>query len=480
MPSLVQAETTLYEQIAADIADRIRTRVVQPGERLPSVRKLSSQKRVSVSTVLQAYMKLEDMGLVEARPQSGYYVRQRLRSQPPEPSIHRAVWQPSQVSVISAVQDLLKAVQDTSIVPLGGASPDPAILPTNRLYKKLISVVRHAGPETNTYEFSAGNAELRRQIALRSADWEGRLTADDIITTAGCTEALSLCLRAVARPGDTVAVESPSYFGVLQIIEGLGMKALHIPTDPRTGICLDGFAQACRDYPVRACLVMPNAHNPLGCTMPDNAKQEFVALAEQYGVPVIEDDIYGDLFFGSERPRTLKTFDTTGNVLLCSSFSKTISPAFRVGWTAPGAWYEKVQRLKVTTTLASPTLLQLTIAGFLRDGGYDHHLRSMRKACAQQIERTTQAIAEFFPAGTSITRPGGGFVLWVQMPVTVDALRLQRQALERGISIAPGPIFSARNDYTNCIRINCGYTWSASHEEALRTTGLLAASMTQQ
>lgn len=476
-PIAEQTEESLYEQIAAEMAEKIRSRMVQPGERLPSVRKLSAQKRVSISTVLQAYLKLENMGLVEARPQSGYYVRHHIRSLPPEPPIHRASWQPSHVSVISAVQDLLKALQNPSTVPLGAASPDPMILPTTRLYKKLASVVRNASPNTNTYEFTTGTAELRRQIALHSADWQGKLKADDIIITAGCTESLSLCLRAVARPGDTIAVESPCYFGVLQIIEGLGMQALHIPTDPRTGICLEGFAKACRDYPIRACLVMPNAHNPLGSIMPDDAKQHLVGIAERYSIPIIEDDIYGDLCFSSERPRTLKTFDTTGNVLLCSSFSKTISPAFRIGWTAPGAWYEKVVRLKMTTTLASPTLLQLAIADFLRDGGYDHHLRTMRKACAHQIERYSQAIAEFFPSGTKITRPGGGFVLWVQLPEKVDTLLLQQKALESHISIAPGPIFSARNDYTNCVRINCGYKWSATLENALRTIGSLASSI---
>lgn len=472
-----QDATSLYERIAVEIAERIRSGVVQPGERLPSVRKLSIQKRVSISTVLQAYLKLEDMGLVEARPQSGYYVRHHIRSLPPEPAINRTSWQPSQVSVISAVQDLIKAFQDTSIIPLGAASPDPAILPTTRLYKKLASIVRNAPLSTNTYEFTTGNPELRRQIALHSADWQGKLTAEDIIITAGGTESLNLSLRAVARPGDTIAVESPSYFGVLQIIEGLGMKALHIPTDPRDGICLEGFEKACRDFPIRACLVMPNVHNPLGSIMPDSAKQHLVSIAERYGVPLIEDDIYGDLCFSSERPRTLKTFDTTGNVLLCSSFSKTISPAFRIGWTAPGIWYEKVVRLKMTTTLASPTLLQLAIASFLRDGGYDHHLRSMRKAYSQQIDRYSQAIAEFFPDGTKVTRPEGGFVLWVQLPEKVDALLLQRQALERHISIAPGPIFSARNDYTSCVRINCGYTWSATLENALRTIGSLASAM---
>ncbi len=468
----------LYEAIASELAERIRQAIVRPGERLPSVRRLSEQKRVSISTVLQAYIRLEDMGLVESRPQSGYYVRSNRRALP-EPAMHRAPLRPSSVSVVTAVRSMLDALQDPDVVPLGAASPNPSLLPTTRLYRTLANVARSAPVESNIYDKTAGTSELRRLIAFRSSDWGGSLTGEDIIITAGCTESLSLCLRSVIRPGDTVAIESPSYFGVLQIIEGLGLKALHIPTDPREGICVDHFERACRGYAIRACVVMPNFHNPLGSLMPDEKKREFVAIAARFSVPIIEDDIYGDLHFDRQRPRTLQSFDTEGNVLLCSSFSKTLSPDFRIGWTAPGQYYDKVLRTKMTSTLATNTLLQHTVARFLRDGGYDHHVRGMRKTLLIQIERAVQTIARHFPQGTGVTRPSGGFVLWVALPAGVDALLLQQQALEEKISIAPGPVFSAETDFTNCIRLNCGCAWSEQIEQALVRIGHLASSQLQ-
>lgn len=471
---LHEQEAHLYERIAAELAERIHRAIVKPGERLPSVRRLSQQQGVSISTVLQAYIKLEDMGLVESRPQSGYYVRHRQRALR-EPAMHRAPLRPSSVSVVSAVRALLDASQNPAIVPLGAATPDPALLPSAKLYRTLASVVRTASPELNSYGSTAGANELRRLVAFRSLDWGGSLSTDDIIVTTGCTESLSLCLRAVTRPGDTLAVESPSYFGVLQIIEGLGLKALHIPTDPRDGMCISHFEEACRRYPIRACLLMPNFHNPLGALMPDGKKRELVAIASRYNVPIVEDDTYGDLHFERQRPRNLKSFDTEGNVLLCSSFSKTLSPDFRIGWTAPGRYYEQVLRLKMTSTLASPSILQHTIAHFLRDGGYDHHVRGMRKTLSIQIERAAETIARYFPPGTGVTRPLGGFVLWVELPTGVDALLLQQQALEENISIAPGPVFSAENDFSNCIRINCGCVWSDTVEQALIRLGELAS-----
>lgn len=468
-------ETFLYEHLAGSIRRLIDGGTLRPGDRLPSVRRLSRERGVSIATVLQAYRMLEDHRLVEARPQSGFYVRAAVRHRPVEPRISAPSPDPCAVSIGDLVVDVLESMADGSMVPLGAALPSPELLPTARLNRMLASVARQAGVEGNTYRLPQGDLDLRTEIARRSLEWGCSLAPDDLLITTGCMEALSLSIRAVASAGDTVAVESPAYFGVLQLLESLHIKALEIPTCPRNGLMVDALEEALRTRPVRACLVTPNFQNPLGSRMPEEAKQALVRLLARHEIPLIEDDLYGDLSFAPPRPRSLKAYDHEGNVLHCGSFSKTLAPGYRVGWLAPGRYLGAVKRIKYATTIATAALPQMALAAFLRKGGYDHHLRRLRRALSQNLERMTHAVAEFFPEGTRVSRPGGGFVLWVEMPEAVDALALYRRARERGISIAPGPIFSPSGGYRHCVRLNGGYPWSDRIEEALHTLGRLAS-----
>jgi DNA-binding transcriptional MocR family regulator len=465
----------LYEQVAARVEKMIEQGVLRPGEKVPSVRQLSERQKVSMSTAFQAYFLLESKGLIESRPRSGFYVSHKFRELPPEPARTRPSLAATEVGVDELVARVFTAAGDPEFVPLGAATPSTALLPVNRLRKLTIDLVRSRAEEALAYDYPPGNAALRRQIARRSIDWSGSLTADEIVTTSGCLEGLNLSLRAVARPGDTIAIETPTYFGVLQAIESLGLKALEIATDPRTGICLDALERALNRHRVKACLVVPNFNQPLGSLMPDDRKEALVAMMSDRGIPLIEDDLYGDLYFGTERPRTLKSYDREGMVLHCSSFSKTIAPGYRVGWAAPGKFRDQVERLKYMTSVATASLPQMVIAEFLKDSAYDRHLRSLRHAFAVQTQLTAQAVAGSFPEGTRVTRPQGGFVLWVEMPESVDSLDLHRRALERKISIAPGPIFSANGRYRNFIRLNCGYPWSDRIEHAIATLGTLAS-----
>jgi DNA-binding transcriptional MocR family regulator len=294
------------------------------------------------------------------------------------------------------------------------------------------------------------------------------------VVTIGCTEALNLSLRAVTKPGDTVALESPAYFGFLQIIQSLNLKVLEVPTDPRTGICLDAMRDALEHHDVKAVLVMPSYQNPLGSCMPDEKKEQLYRLLAEFDVPAVEDDIYGDLHFGERRPKPLKAWDTDGRVLLCSSFGKTLAPSLRVGWCAPGRYLERVRRLKFTNTLGSPVVLQKTVSDFLRNGGYDHHLRSLRRAYQNQLHLFSQAVLRHFPEGTRLSRPQGGFILWIELPPGVDTLRLHRDAWKHRINIAPGALFSVKDRYRNCLRLNCGLPWNEAIESAVRTIGELA------
>ncbi|MBD3880890.1 PLP-dependent aminotransferase family protein [Phormidium tenue FACHB-886] len=473
-PPRASSSNPLYEQVADRIAKLIQQGTLRAGDRIPSVRQLRSQLGVSVSTVLEAYRLLESEGLIEARPQSGYYVRITQGDLPPEPSISTPGDVATVVGVGSLVSEILAAARDPDRVPLGASGASPLLLPTLKLNQILAKVARHAEPSTNLYDLPPGNETVRRRIARRSLGWGGSLTAEDLIITCGCMEAINLCLKAVARPGDTIAIESPVFYGFLQILESLGMKALEIPTHPRDGVSLTALEAAIQTHSVKACLFTPSFSNPLGCCMPEEKRQQLAELLRRSQIPLIEDDIFGELYFGDRRPKPVKAFDTEGWVLLCSSFSKDLAPGYRVGWTAPGRFNPLVQRLKHASTIANPTLPQLAIAEFLQSSGYDHHLRQLRKAYAAQTQQVIQAIGQFFPEGTKVTRPQGGFLLWVELPEAIDSLALYRQAMEQKISIVPGLIFSASQKYQNCIRLNCGNPWSEELEKGLATLGHLA------
>lgn len=470
-------ESFLYERVATSITRLIDVGTLKPGDRLPSVRRFSKKHGVSISTVLQAYRHLEDNRLVEARPQSGFYVRPQVRNRPTEPKISRPPLAPKEVDVSDLVMEVFETATDPDIVPLGAAIPSPDLLPTMKLNRVLASVARRAGYESNTYLLPQGHEPLRHEIARRALDWGCTLARDEIIITCGCLQAVSLSLRAVARAGDTIAVESPAYFGVLQLIESLHMKTLEIPTCPRDGIDVDALEVALQRKSVSACLVTPNFQNPLGSKMPEANKKALVELLERYETPLVEDDLYGDLYFEPPRPKSLKAYDRTGNVLQCGSFSKTLAPGYRIGWVVPGRFLDQVRRIKLATTISTAAPIQIAIAEFLQKGNFEYHLRSLRRAFACNLERMTQAIGEFFPEGTLVTRPKGGFVLWVELPENQKALDLYRRACRHKISIAPGPIFSSTGQYDHCFRLNGGYPWSSRIEEALETLGKLATKL---
>jgi DNA-binding transcriptional MocR family regulator len=468
--------TLLFERVAEKLREAIAAGILAPGDRLPSVRELALQERVSVSTVLQAYQLLEAKDLVSARPQSGHYVRLPVRPPPaPEPAISRPSRRAAEPEVSDLVRRVYAAARDERLVQLGAAVPSTKLLPAKPLNRVLAALAREVGEVGLEYDMPPGWPPLRQQLSRRSLSWGCALSADDFITTCGASEAVSLCLLAVTRPGDIVALESPAYYGTLRVVEALGLRALEIPTHPRDGIQLDALAEALRRHPVRAILVVTNFSNPLGTVMPDERKQELVELVRRAEVPLIEDDIYGDLHFGPLRPRAAKAWDKEGWVMLCGSFSKTLAPGWRVGWAAPGRFSEQVELLKFAQTVATPTLLQMAIAELLQAGGYDRHLRQLRRALFGQMERMRETLSQAFPEGTRITRPDGGTLLWVQMPDGADALALHAEALERGIAIAPGPIFSATGTgYPSCIRINTGIPDDERIHTALRTLGEIA------
>jgi DNA-binding transcriptional MocR family regulator len=448
-----------YELLANHLSRQIEIGAYSPGYRIPSVRQASKEQGLSISTVLQAYQLLEDQGWIEARPQSGYYVRLRTTGPAPEPPVSAPPLEPSQVGI----NDLaLRMVHDSAvpgIIQLGAALPDPDLLPHQKLNKLMAAILKHGDARLNLCGIPEGIEELRIAVVQRAARAGAQLNPDEIIVTNGAMEALNLALRAVCQPGDLVAVESPTYFGMFQALESLQLRVLEIPTHHQTGINLEALRFALEHYPVKALMLIPNFSNPLGSIMPEGNKRLLAALLEEYDIPLIEDDIYGELHFDDARPQSVKKYDTQGRILLCSSFSKDISPSFRVGWIAPGRYYEKVRRMKMALNLGTAILPQMTIASFLSSGGYDHYLRRLRREYAQRVGQMSQFVHNHFPEGTRVTCPRGGFVLWVQLPGAVDSLAIYQPALEAGISIAPGYMFSTTQKYRGYIRLNAAY-WS--------------------
>lgn len=462
-----------YAEVAERIESLIEKKILKVGDKLLSVRALSKEQGISLSTAFQAYYALESKGLIEARPQSGYYVKYSAEHTLDLPQ----VCEPPDDAVPVSVDDMINSVyldlRSDKILNFSMAAPSFSLLPVAKLNKAVMHTLRESKTSCTNYEHVQGNISLRKQIARQAFNWGGTLREDDIVVTAGCVEALSLCVKAVTKPGDAVAIESPTYFAIFQVMESHGLKVVEIPTDPLTGVDLDYLEKAIPKFDIKACLFVNNFNNPLGSCMPDANKKRLVDMLAKKEIPLIEDDIYGELYFGKNRPKTCKSFDKKGLVLHCASFSKSLAPGYRIGWAIPGKFKEKVIRLKRMHTVSTNTLAQAAIANFLSNGRYELHLRHLRKALHTQSLKYVQAISEYFPEDTRITRPQGGFTLWIEMNKKADAYKLHKRALKHNIGIAPGQIFSSQGRFENCFRISYGEPWSDKIEDGIKMLGKL-------
>lgn len=467
----------LYLQVADGIEKMIAGEVLRIGDKLPSVRVLSEEYGISMGTAFQAYYHLEGKGLIEARPKSGYYVRFNHRRFPAVPQMLQPAPVTTDVTVQEMVMRILKDMNSDEVVNFALASPAIELLPAAKLNKSVVHALRNGKDHCIGYENTQGNPELRKQIARLAFNWGGRIRPDEVVVTTGCMEAIGLSLRAVTNAGDTVAVESPAYFGIYQVIESLGLKVVEIPSDPATGPDLSSLEQAIRKLGVRAIILVPNFNNPAGSCMPDEHKKRLVEIITQHEIPLIEDDIYGELYFGRHRPKTCKYYDTSGLVMHCSSLSKSLAPGYRIGWVLPGRFYERVSALKQMHTISSPTLTQAAMAHFLSIGRYEYHLKHLRKALHTQSLRYIQGIMQYFPEDTRISRPQGGFVLWVELDPSIDTYQLCMEALRHQVSIAPGRIFSNSCNYSHYLRIGYGSPWNEKVEKGLKTLGNLVKKM---
>lgn len=460
----------LYQTVAGALEQAIRCGSLRSGDRLPSVRQICQQHGVSASTATLAYRWLENRGLVEARPKSGYFVAPRPQALP-EPELDARMGEAGFVTPDDLTRQYLLAANEPGAMPSFRVQCGRGLLPEAKL-RQLTASINRRHPEFASRVEIGGSLALRREIARRAVHSGVRLHPDELILTNGGMEAMHIALRSVAKAGDTIALESPTYFMLLEVIESLGMRSLEIPSHPRDGLSIEALDLATRTPgAVRACVVIPNFQNPVGSLMPVENKRRLVALAAERGITLIESDIYGELHFGDERPCALKRFDVRDEVILCSAFTKAVAPGYRVGWMAPGRHFRACQSMKFRTSAAGVQLQQEVIAEFLADGGYDHHMRRLRAALKVQAQAMVDAIARYFPPGCRLSRPRGGLVLWVELPPQVDSRKVFEQARRELIGIAPGATFSCSSRFDHFIRLHYGDPWTPLLDMRLKRLG---------
>ncbi|HLT91919.1 MAG TPA: PLP-dependent aminotransferase family protein [Woeseiaceae bacterium] len=467
----------LYRQVIDLIAGNIESGALRPGDRLPSLRRMSERIGVSVPTVRQAYLELERQRRIESRPQSGYYVRAFAANELVQ-GARRPSSRPVPVGCRSLMDRVFDGIHRPGVLPFAITNPCMARPAARALHRTMKRVMSRAEERSLGYAPGFGDPGLRRQIAYRYLHTVGgTVEPEEICVTNGGQEALLLALTAIAGPGDVIAVESPTYHGVLELIDSLGMLAVEVPTCPGEGVQVEALRQTLDACPVRACVFSTTLNNPLGVSMPEARRRELVRLVEARDVALIEDDVYGELLFDGSRPRPAAFFARKGNVLTVGSFSKTAAPGYRIGWLLTGRHRERISRLKRSYSCTSGLLQQLTLAEFLASGEYDRYLRSLRPVLRCNAERMRAAVACHFPAETRTSKPVGGAVLWLELPGGIDTEVLFERALEEGISIAPGRIFSPSNRYRNCIRLSFGHPWTDAVDDGLARLGALVSGL---
>jgi DNA-binding transcriptional MocR family regulator len=465
------AREVLYLKIANTIQEQIFSETLKIGDKLPSIRAFQKLHNVSMNTIKQAFLELESKSLIESRPKSGFYVSKTSNRKLLIPSMNKLKLSEQKTTSEDLITKVFDSLSDKDITRFSIGVPDPSLLPIAKLNKGLAKVVRNLAKSGTSYEPVQGSANLRRNVAKWAIVLEGKLTEDDFVTTSGAMNAIFNCLMAVTKRGDTIAIESPVYFGIIQIAQNMGLNIIELPTHPTTGVDLEALKKVI--HKVDVCCFMSNFSNPLGSLMPDEHKKELVKMLTHHNIPLIEDDLYGNLFFGTVRPKPCKYYDEAGIVMWCGSVSKTLAPGYRVGWVAPGKFKDKIIRQKMAQTVCMPSLYQEVIADFLEHGRYDHHLRNLRSTLYTNSLHFQRTIEDHFPENTKISQPQGGSFLWLELDKSIDTAVLYDTAIQQKIGFAPGRIFTQHDQYHNCMRLNFGLEWKEKVELDLKRLGQL-------
>lgn len=462
-----------YEEVANKVTGIIKNLNLKAGERVPSVRQVSKDLQVSMATVFQAYHLLEAKGLIISRPRSGYFVNAAVKNTLIQKPPGKYIPLPSQVTLNNMIANMLKNIREFGVVNFSIVAPVNELLPISRMSKAVRDTLKDITGDSFQYPLIEGHPRLVKQIALQTFDWEKSLATDDILVTNGCIEAINLCLDAIAKPGDIILVESPTPYGILQCLESRNLLALEIITHPDTGLDIDQLELAITQHKIAACVLTTVCNAPIGCVMPKENIIRLVQLLSRHNIPLIEDDALGDLSFSHDRPLPAKAYDETNNVMYCASFSKTLGSGFRIGWVSGGRYHEQVKRLKYISNFFTNGILQDAIGRFLETGLYNAHVKGMKTALQQNLARYMDSINRYFPDEVKIAAPKGGFSIWLELPAHIDAWELHRRALQEGIGICPGQIFSTSSQYDNYIRINFCPIWNTKIDHHLEKLALL-------
>ncbi len=441
-----------YKAIAEQIIEDIRSGKLAHGSRMPSLRKMSDLQGVSLTTTLNCYHMLEELGWIVAKPQSGFYISRPLAEQatPELPQFK------SQLREISTQESAITYRPGTyEPGPLGISQINPELMPTEALQRSLKRGIKRLDLDIHAYPDRQGLRRLRYALEQHFSGYGFPFQANELVITNGCIDAVRIGLEAVSQPGDGIAISSPCFSGLLELLAGLDRRVVEIPCTPE-GIDLEQFEHHLKQGTIKAGLFSTSHMNPQGISMSPQQKQALAELANQYQIPVIEDDIYMELGHGKVMPLPAKYWDRGGYVLWCASISKTLTAGFRLGWCLPGRFLPSYLRLHGISHFGVSTPIQSAIADFISTGQYQSHLNKVRNQLRQNIRDYTQLLVERLPACSRISQPEGGMVIWLQIP-GLDSKALWQQACNTGLDLRVGPAFTTLPLYQDCLRINTGW-----------------------
>jgi DNA-binding transcriptional MocR family regulator len=464
----------IYINLANKIILMIDNGIYKIGDKLPSLRSLEKTHNVSVGTIIQAFNYLIDKNLISSKERSGYFVKNKsIKKLAIVPESLPISLSEQTVRIDKFLQKMQKKEDRRDFVSFANALPDNRLLPFNGIKRAIQNTSRDLTASYLDLGQHNGNSKLREEIAKRSFLWNGNFHQDEILITNGASEALLCCLKAVTKRGDTVLVQDPCYYGIMQILECLDLKLATIQSHPKTGIKVEDVKAITEKINIKACLFVSNFNNPDGASIDKQTKKQLANFANSNKIPIIEDDLYGEIYFSGSRPDTIKTYDKNGWVMYCSSFSKTLVPGFRIGWCIPGRFIDEVSRIKWIHNGSTGNFSQQVLQQLLSSGTYDRHLRKYRLHLYKNLQQTAKLIEQYFPDGTKISRPNGGLALWIQLPKYLNTLELYDQIFNQGISYAPGELFSVKKEYDHYLRLSYCNIWETKTEKALQKLGQL-------
>lgn len=457
-------KTLKYETIGKFFEDQILSGVLAVGQKLPSIRNLTTQFKISINTATNVFWWLEKKGLVYSKPQSGYYVANIPAYQQELIEITDPLLKPSTLSTHELTTKVLHTINAKNITQLAISLADESYLPVAALKKAMTKNLPHLN-----YNSIQGSEILRKGIGQYSYAWGGKIKPNQVITTHGAIGALGLALKAVTQPGDIIALESPSYFGLFHLAESFGLKVIELPSHPIEGVSISSLEKVMPK--IKTAIFIANFNSPMGSLIPDENKKRIVELFHEYNKPLIEDDLYGDIYFSGSRPKPLKYFDKNGTVLWCGGFSKTLAPGFRVGWIVAESYFDDLMKIKAANMIATVGFGEHAIGEYILSGKYEKHLKQLRFFFQNNYFQLVESIAKHFPNSTKLSQPQGGLSLWVSLPEHINTSLLFEKALKQKIAFAPGRIFSLQNKYENCMRINLGLPFDNTVDAAIKSIG---------